>query len=303
LLIDLKGGQVIWQRPYEFIHDLAFNQDGSYLAIFVRPLGTNTGYVNVLNVARLEWVCRVKLEYGVQPLGWDAFAWCGDSLVFIAPYTMSVLTAEELTALEKKTPVSQKKEVKKIVGLDEQVTTAESQTTAQEPIQASNSIIEKVSTNEENLKKLMIEIKKREICVLGIGKRWWDCEKPTLDALTNLTESESASKLILEYAGLSWGILQFGFPPMESGLSGAMTEVLKSGYVDNELYLLLSKMDRDPKTKSLVNQWIFYVTQIPSSFYHMWKAVRNNSSSLGKSVRVGVLGSQDREIPDIFQIV
>ncbi len=85
------------------------------------------GYVHVLNLARLEWLCQVKLTYGGFPLGWDGFTWCADSLVFITPHKMSVLTPEEFKRVHAKELLANKSEEEDatnskqgVVGLDEE---------------------------------------------------------------------------------------------------------------------------------------------------------------------------------------
>jgi len=175
----------------------------------------------------------------------------------------------------------------------------ENKTQIQEIEQDSNDNQRQILTTE-TYKQIAETIKSREICVLGIGKRWWDCERKTLTAMTALTESDVISKLILEYAGFSWGILQFPFPRLEENddhFKGAMTEVLKSGFLGLNNYLLLGKMGKDPKTKMVLNHWIFFVTMIPSSFDQMWNVAVHNPQSLGVLVKVGALGSQDKKIP------
>eukprot|EP00490_Sorites_sp_Unknown_P019881 CAMPEP_0114684796 /NCGR_PEP_ID=MMETSP0191-20121206/59589_1 /TAXON_ID=126664 /ORGANISM="Sorites sp." /LENGTH=200 /DNA_ID=CAMNT_0001968143 /DNA_START=409 /DNA_END=1008 /DNA_ORIENTATION=- len=123
------------------------------------------------------------------------------------------------------------------------------------------------------------KIKTKQICVLGIGKRWWDCEIDVDNQITKyLGGNRGISHVILEYAGLSWAVLKFDYPITKTkakdkdgmlALQGAMNEVFESGIINNKCVLLLSKMARDPKT-GILNNWVFKVCHVPNNFVEMW---------------------------------
>jgi len=101
LIASLKDGAVLWQHEFDFVHEALFNQQGNLIAIFERPRSSD-GYVHILNVIRKEWICQVHLEYGGLPFGWDGFTWSDESLVFIAPHKIAILSPDEIEKIEKK---------------------------------------------------------------------------------------------------------------------------------------------------------------------------------------------------------
>ncbi|ETO31077.1 hypothetical protein RFI_06044, partial [Reticulomyxa filosa] len=412
LLVSLHGGKIVWTDIFQYVHDMSFSDDGTFLAIFERPRDAKlcivlhvrfTCYLlchkaqsnrlshlifllckkNKKKIKKIKKKIKIKnkkLEYGGIPLGWDGFTWCGDSLVFIAPYKMSVLSAEELLALRNKAThrtskhkISEhdkdkdkakdqdqdqdknkdkdkdkekenEKEKQHVAGLDEEQSapadtvpqanksTTEVQQQQQQQQQSTDDSVENrvlltdficlficmyrdlgpmgspplALTND--LRGQLQEDngndqRKRDLCV-GNWQAMVGLRKKNLNFLTNVTMSDNVAKLILEYADLCWAILQFPFPKLdddEEHLKSAMTEVLKSGFIGSDNYLMLSKMGRDPKTKMVFNHWVFYLTKIPNSFGHMWNVAINDADSLGGIVKVGALGSQDKEMPEIFQ--
>ena len=59
--VSLSDGSIVWQSRFDFVHDLSFNSNGKFACIFERPRKTEYGYVHVLNLTRLEWVCQIQL--------------------------------------------------------------------------------------------------------------------------------------------------------------------------------------------------------------------------------------------------
>ncbi|ETO27987.1 hypothetical protein RFI_09143 [Reticulomyxa filosa] len=179
-------------------------------------------------MARLEWLCQMKFDYAGLSLGWDGFAWCGDSLAFILPY------------------------------------------------------------RNEFVKSI------KQICVLGIGGRWWDCESQTLEFLIQISGSESLAKIILEFAGLSWATVTFNYPKTSKKVAGVQqmyTEIIKSGFIGVNNYLILSKMSSEVKPDHIEQKWSFHISMVPATFEHMWKAVKMDKQYFKNKIKLEALGS------------
>jgi len=115
LMVSLNDGSILWQHEFDFIHDVSFNQQGNLMAIFERPK-TDDGYVHIVNIIRKEWICHIHLEYNGLPFGWDAFAWWDDSLIFMSPHNIAVLSHDEMEKIEN----IKKQEIENLILKDQQ---------------------------------------------------------------------------------------------------------------------------------------------------------------------------------------
>lgn len=96
LFVSLINGDIIWQSQFDFIHDILFNFDGTFVCIFERPRGSKYGYIHIMNFTRLEWLCQIRFTYGGLPLGWDSFTWCANCLVFVKPFAIQISSPGDL---------------------------------------------------------------------------------------------------------------------------------------------------------------------------------------------------------------
>merc|ERR1712232_1216229 len=141
--------------------------------------------VHVLNVARLEWHCQIRLKYGTSPLGWDGFTWLGNSLVFMRQFGVDIVSPNDLhwrMNEEKKNETKQSDKDENLV------------------------------ITPQKFDELLQQQKGKEICVLSIGEYWWDLHADVLDVILGKVDDDQLSRLILEYAGMKWAMLSFPYP-------------------------------------------------------------------------------------------
>ena len=305
LFVSLENGGIIWQSRFDFVHDLSFNNNGKFACVFERPRTTEFGYVHVLNLTRLEWFCQVRLTYGTSPLGWDGFTWMDDSLVFMAPQEIKVVSPGavewRIAETKKQNEIQQKKREEQKQQQDEE----EEEEEEQQPEEQQQEEQEQV--NEENIitpakfDEIANQQKSKEICVLSIGERWWDLEKDTMDIIYKKVGDEHISHLILEYSGLSWAMIKFPYPQNEfdkknkkkdqdennpkMSLQGAMSEVFEAGSCLDFSVLLLAKIARDPRT-NIFNHWIFTACNVPKTFGEMWNNPKIKQGVIGQITNV-----------------
>ncbi len=236
----------------------------------------------------MEWLCQIRLTYGTSPLGWDGFAWMADSLVFMAPFELRVVSPGALEWRIAETKKQNEKE-KKEKEMEEQEDGEEEgeQEPQQEKGEGTNAI------TPSKFDEIVQQQKGKEICVLSVGERWWDLEKDTMRIMYKQVEDEYISKLILEFAGLGWAMIKFPYPqneklktkendkdPNAMLIQGAQSEVFECGCFGDFNVLLLSKIARDPRT-NIFNHWVFRACAVPKSFGDMWK---------NKNIQQGVIG-------------
>lgn len=289
LFVSLLNGNIIWQSRFDFVHDLSFNNNGRYCCVFERPRKTEYGYVHVLNLTRLEWLCQIRLTYGTSPLGWDGFTWMDNSLVFMAPFQLKIVSPGALQWRITET----KKENQLLKQLQQQQ--------HQQDINNQNENENENVITPQKFDEILQQQKSKEICVLSIGERWWDLEKDTMDIVNKQTkDNQHISKLILEYSGFSWAMIKFPYPKDRFNkskkdnndndtnkmlLQGAQSEVFQSGSCSDFSVLLLATIARDPRT-NIFNHWIFTACNVPKTFKEMWNNPKIKQGIIGEITNV-----------------
>jgi len=261
-------------------------------------------------LTRLEWLCQIRLTYGTSPLGWDGFTWMNDSLVFMAPFELKVVspgalewrireTKKENQLLkqirdEKLKKLQQDEDEDQDENQDEQKQGDNDNNNENQPDPNANVI------TPQKFDEILQQQKSKEICVLSIGERWWDLEKDTMDVIYKQTSDEHISHLILEYSGLSWAMIKFPYPKDEFNknkkdkddpdnnkmlLQGAQSEVFQSGSCSDFSVLLLATIARDPRT-NIFNHWIFTACNVPKTFQEMWNNDKIKQGIIGEITNV-----------------
>eukprot|EP00485_Elphidium_margaritaceum_P009944 CAMPEP_0202688818 /NCGR_PEP_ID=MMETSP1385-20130828/4238_1 /ASSEMBLY_ACC=CAM_ASM_000861 /TAXON_ID=933848 /ORGANISM="Elphidium margaritaceum" /LENGTH=569 /DNA_ID=CAMNT_0049343865 /DNA_START=59 /DNA_END=1768 /DNA_ORIENTATION=+ len=306
LFVERTTGNVIWQSRFDFVHDLRFNENGTMMCVFERPRSTEYGYVHVLNLTRLEWICQIQLTYGTSPLGWDGFAFLGNSLVFMAPFDLKVVSpgavqwriaeTRKRSALEKKLRAEWSEKMARSQSSPDGDDANDNESEQKQPTaeaeaeeQGNNADGDENKSDGANLitpkkfDEILQNQKSKEICVLSIGDRWWDLEPEVTNLINEELHNEQLTHLCLEYAGLNWCMIKFQYPkdrfndnkknnedPNMTLLQGAMSEVFITGNGGDFDVLLLGTIARDPRTK-IFNHWIFTGSAVPKTFAEMWR--------------------------------
>eukprot|EP01083_Nonionella_stella_P065110 170327_1 len=298
--VSLSDGNILWQTRFDFVHNVLFNDTGTFACIFERPRKTEFGYVHVLNLTRMEWICQVRLTYGTSPLGWDGFTWLENSLVFMAPFELKVVSpgALEWRIAETKKQIEIEKQerqerLRKQRGMEEK----EGDDDGADDGDQTQVKEEDKTLTPRKFDAILQQQKSKEICVLSIGERWWDLEKDVMDLIYTKVEDEELSKLILEFSGLKWAMIKFPYPDEEEKnkkdnknpnamlLQGAQSEVFECGCYGDYNVLLLAKIARDPRTNNF-NHWVFRACTVPKTFGEMWRNEQIQQGTIGQITNV-----------------
>ena len=95
-----------------------------------------------------------------------------------------------------------------------------------------------------------------------------------MECLTKMVTDSNVSKLILDFAGLSWCLIRFPYPlTQDETARGAVSETLYSRFLSNTNVLLLGKAARGPFI-NIHDRWVFYACHLMKDFGQMWKYVK-----------------------------